>query len=259
MILWYSGCGNSRFVAEQLSKKLSDNNLIFIPEAARQGTPLEFKPDETLGIVFPVYSWSVPKLVSEFLRKAKFIGRPAYIFAACTCGDETGLTIKHLKKDLSKQGLTLDAFFSFQMPETYINLPGFKLDTPENAERKISATKESLEETVKLIQQRAKGNFDRLKGGSSFLKSNILKPLFYGLLITDRKFTVSDVCIGCGICAKNCPLQNITMQNDRPKWNGHCTNCMSCYHRCPKNAINFGKSSIGKGQYYFKSENLEVE
>ena len=182
MILWYSGCGNSRFVAEQLSKKLSDNNLIFIPEAARQGTPLEFKPDETLGIVFPVYSWSVPKLVSEFLRKAKFIGRPAYIFAACTCGDETGLTIKHLKKDLSKQGLTLDAFFSFQMPETYINLPGFKLDTPENAERKISATKESLEETVKLIQQRAKGNFDRLKGGSSFLKSNILKPLFYGLL-----------------------------------------------------------------------------
>ena len=252
MILWYSGCGNSRFVAEQLSQKLSDSNMVFIPDAARENLTLEFKPEDVLGIVFPVYSWSVPKLVSEFLRKVHIIGKPSYIFAACTCGDETGLTIKHLKKDLSKQGLTLDAFFSFQMPETYINLPGFKLDTPENAERKISATKESLEETVKLIQQRATGNFDKLKGGSSFLKSNILKPLFYGLLITDRKFTVSDDCIGCGICAKNCPLQNIIMRNDRPKWNGHCTNCMSCYHRCPKNAINFGKASLGKGQYYFK-------
>ena len=259
MILWYSGCGNSRFVADQLSLKLSDSNMVFIPDAARENKTLEFGQDDVLGIVFPVYSWSVPKLVSEFLRKVRIIGKPSYIFAACTCGDETGLTIKHLKKDLAKQGLTLDAFFSFQMPETYINLPGFKLDTPENAERKISTTKESLEETVRLIQQRAKGNFDQLKGGSSFLKSNILKPLFYGLLITDRKFNVSDECISCGICAKNCPLQNITMENGRPKWNGHCTNCMSCYHRCPKNAINFGKASLGKGQYYFKSENLKVK
>ena len=251
MILWYSGCGNSRFVADTLSRELSDDNMVFIPQAARENRTLEFGPDDVLGIVFPVYSWSVPKLVSEFLRTAPIKGKPAYIFAACTCGDETGLTIRHLKKDLRKQGLTLDAFFSFQMPETYINRPGFKLDTPENARRKISATKTQLDETIKLIKQRSQGNFDQLKGGSSFLKSNILKPLFYGLLITDRKFTVSDACIDCGLCARNCPLQNITMENGRPKWNGHCTNCMSCYHRCPKNAINFGKASIGKGQYYF--------
>ena len=252
MILWYSGCGNSRFVADSLSRELGDDNMVFIPEAARQGAALEFGPDDVLGIVFPVYSWSVPKLVSEFLRTATIKGKPAYIFAACTCGDETGLTIKHLKKDLAKQCLTLDAFFSFQMPETYVNLPGFKLDTDENALRKINGTKESLNEAVKLIKERAQGNFDKLKGGSSFLKSNILKPLFYGLLITDRKFRVSDSCIGCGICAKNCPLHNITIENDRPKWNGHCTNCMSCYHRCPKNAINFGKATLGKGQYFFK-------
>ena len=252
MILWYSGCGNSRFVADQLSAGLGDSNMVFIPEAARNDTPLQFREGEILGIVFPVYSWSVPRLVSEFIRRASVIGRPSYVFAACTCGDQTGLTYEHLKKDLSKQGLKLDAFFSFQMPETYINLPGFELDTPENAKRKINGTKAQLEETVRLIQQRATGNFDKLKGGSSFLKSNILKPLFYSLLITGRKFTVSDQCIGCGICAKSCPLQNITIENGRPHWNGHCTNCMSCYHRCPKNAINFGKSTQGKGQYFFK-------
>ena len=252
MILWYSGCGNSRFVADQLSAGLGDSNMVFIPEAARNDTPLQFREGEILGIVFPVYSWSVPRLVSDFIRRASVIGRPSYVFAACTCGDQTGLTYEHLKKDLSKQGLKLDAFFSFQMPETYINLPGFELDTPENAKRKIDGTKAQLEETVKLIRSRAEGNFDKLKGGSSFLKSNILKPLFYSLLITDRKFTVSDQCIGCGICAKSCPLQNITIENGRPHWNGHCTNCMSCYHRCPKNAINFGKSTQGKGQYFFK-------
>ena len=154
MILWYSGCGNSRFVADTLSKELGDDSMIFIPEAARQGTALEFGPDEVLGIVFPVYSWSVPKLVSEFLRTVSIKGKPSYIFAACTCGDQTGLTYEHLCKDLSKQGLQLDAFFSFQMPETYINLPGFSLDTPENAKRKIDGTRESLREVIGLIKQR---------------------------------------------------------------------------------------------------------
>ena len=125
MILWYSGCGNSRFVADTLAHELGDANMVFIPGAARNNTPLVLGPDETLGIVFPVYSWSVPKLVSEFLRTAAIKGKPGYIFAAVTCGDETGLTEKHLRKDLAKQNLQLDAFFSFQMPETYVNLPGF--------------------------------------------------------------------------------------------------------------------------------------
>ena len=98
MILWYSGCGNSRFVADTLARDLGDDNMVFIPDAARQGTVLEFHPDDVLGIVFPVYSWSVPKLVSEFLRTVIIKGKPKYIFAACTCGDETGLTIKHLKR-----------------------------------------------------------------------------------------------------------------------------------------------------------------
>ena len=82
MILWYSGCGNSRFVADRLSRELGDDNMVFIPEAARQAAALEFGPDDVLGIVFPVYSWSVPRLVSEFLRTATVKGKPAYIFAA---------------------------------------------------------------------------------------------------------------------------------------------------------------------------------
>ena len=44
MILWYSGCGNSRFVADTLARELGDSNMVFIPEAARQGTVLVF-PD----------------------------------------------------------------------------------------------------------------------------------------------------------------------------------------------------------------------
>lgn len=253
MILWYSGCGNSRFIAESLAEKLGDRELVFIPEAAREGRAFSFADGDVLGIVFPVYSWSVPELVSDFLKAMKFTGKPAYVFGACTCGDNTGHTERVLKRVLGRRGLPLDAFFTFQMPNTYINLPGFQLDSKELAASKIKGSMEQIAPTVKAIANREKGNFNRLIGGSPFFKTYILKPLFYAFLITDRKFNVSDGCTGCGLCAKNCPLGNITMENGRPHWNGHCTNCNSCYHHCPKQAIGFGRTSSSvTGQYFFK-------
>lgn len=250
MIFWYSGCGNSRFVAEELAKGLNQD-LVFIPDAARNGNEYIVPDEEVVGFVFPIYAWAAPKIVTEFIAKMRFEHRLKYLFAAVTCGDETGYTYRTFGKFLTKQGLKLDAFFSFKMPETYINLPGFKLDTPQSEKSKIDAVKEQLPKVITSIAKREQGNYDELKGGAPFLKSYILKPLFYGLLISDKPFNVNDNCNGCSKCAKECPLQNIEIRNGHPVWKGDCTNCMSCYHRCPNNAINFGKQTSGKGQYYF--------
>ncbi|MBO5932424.1 MAG: flavodoxin family protein, partial [Bacteroidaceae bacterium] len=143
MIFWYSGCGNSRFVAEELAKGLNQD-LVFIPDAARNGNEYIVANEEVVGFVFPIYAWAAPKIVTEFIAKMRFENRPKYLFAAVTCGDETGYTYRTFGNFLTKQGLKLDAFFSFKMPETYINLPGFKLDTPENEKSKIDAVKEQL-------------------------------------------------------------------------------------------------------------------
>lgn len=251
MILWYSGCGNSQFVAKQLALGLHEE-MQFIPDAARQDLTIKIADDGILGIVFPVYCWSVPKLVSKFIRSMKIQGKPKYVFGACTCGDTTGYTARVLRSDLKKAGLKLDAFFTFQMPETYVNLPGFNLDTPEKEQHKIAQTRERLSKTIQLIQKRIEGDFNPLIGSQPWLKTYVVKPLFYSLLITDRKFSVSDACNGCSKCAKSCPLKNISMENEHPHWHGNCTNCMSCYHRCPKHAINFGTVTETQGQYYFK-------
>ena len=79
-------------------------------------------------------------------------------------------------------------------------------------------------------------------------------------MITDKKFTVdADKCVHCTTCAKVCPTNNIALNNHQlPEWkhNGSCTCCLACYHHCPVHAINYGKITRQRGQYFFKKKGM---
>lgn len=45
-------------------------------------------------------------------------------------------------------------------------------------------------------------------------------------------------CIGCNICAKNCPIEAISMENSLAKIDSYeCNNCGVCVEKCPRNCI----------------------
>lgn len=250
MIFYYSGCGNSAWVARALAEKCNDG-LTFVPKADGH---YDLAEDEAVGFVFPVYSWAPPDIVTDFVKRLSLSRKPAYVYMVCTCGDEAGLTAKLFGKCIARKGWHLDAAYSIQMPETYINLPGFKLDTPEGADLKIAAARKRIEGIAYDLNQRKRGVTDVVTGSMSWFKSVVTKWVFYKLLITDKPFRVGEACVGCGICAKNCPVDNIRIVDGRPQWQHHCLSCMSCYHRCPQNAIQWGKGTKDKGQYYCKEQ-----
>lgn len=251
MIFYFSGCGNSQHVAEMLAKSLGDT-LVFIPEAVREHRyQYTLANDERLGFVFPVYSWAPPKLVLDFIEKIKVASKPDYLYFACTCGDECGLTRKVFNRAIEKKGWKLSACFSVQMPETYIAMPGFKLDTEENAQRKIKAAEATLQRLVPRIVNQESFT-EMIVGKAAWLKSYVINPGFNQFATDDKKYRSTEACIHCGNCVKTCPMQNITLENGRPVWHGHCTICMACYHHCPVNAIQYGKATEGKGQYYYQ-------
>ena len=250
MIFYYSGCGNSRHIALGLANKLGER-LVFIPDALRSSSfSYELAPGERLGFVWPVYCWAPPKLVLDFVSRLELSGKPSFCFFVATCGDTAGESEAIFRKALARKGLQLDSAWCLIMPETYVNIKSMGLDTPEGASEKIRRADAALPDIAKSIEAGERRS-ELPIGSSPRFKSYIVRPLFYAFLVKDKYFHVSDACTSCGLCAKLCPLQNISMVQGRPKWNGNCTTCNSCYHHCPVNAISFGKATEGKGQYYF--------
>lgn len=251
MIFYFSGCGNSKHVAETLATGLNDH-LVFIPEAARNNQyDYSLQDGERIGFVFPIYSWAPPKLVMDFVEKLQLKTKPDYVYFACTCGDNCGHTGKVFRKAVEAKGWQLSACFSVQMPETYIGMAGFKLDSEENARKKIAAADEKLSRLLPRLTNNERFS-EMVVGGLPWLKTYLVNPGFNQYATDDRKYLSTEKCIHCGKCAKVCPLQNITLVEGRPKWNGNCTMCMACYHHCPVNAIQYGKATVGKGQYVFR-------
>lgn len=238
-------------MAETIATQMNDK-MAFIPEADREGRyDYSLAEGERLGFVFPVYAWAPPKLVLDFINKLRLATKPEYLFFACTCGDECGQTEKTFRKAVEQKGWELSACFSMKMPETYIGMPGFKLDTEANARKKIEAAEVTMGRNIPRLRNRERFS-DMIVGKAAWLKSRLVNPGFNKFATDDRKYRSTDKCIGCGKCVNVCPLQNITLEDGRPKWNGHCTMCMGCYHHCPVNAIQYGKATEGKGQYFFK-------
>lgn len=251
MIFYYSGCGNSEWVAKSIANKMGEQ-LRFIPQADNH---YSVGDGEAVGFVFPVYSWAPAEIVLRFVEQLVLDRKPEYIFAVCTCGDEAGHTAEIFRKSLAAKGLTLDAAYSVQMPETYINLPGFQLDTAEGEAAKHKAAQERVEAIAEALGQRVRGVTDVTVGSMAALKSGLVKWLFNKVLISDKPFRATEACVGCGICAKQCPVGNIRLNdNNRPEWQHHCIGCMGCYHHCPQNAIHWGRQTQGKGQHYCKWE-----
>lgn len=258
MIFYFSGTGNTRWLANQLAQAMGDS-VVNIADAVVNGSyEYAIDSEERIGFCFPVHGWRPPFLVRDFVKRIRLDGyHGQFCYAFATCGDDVGLTFDYLTEDLQSNDIKLDSVFSVIMPETY-NFPIIdQIDTPESAERKIAVASERLSNLLPNILERRCG-FKEINA-SRWPRTNsvLLGSYFLKHWVTDSKFTVdADACQHCGLCSKVCPVGNIECGDGNiPKWqhNGLCTTCFSCYHHCPAHAIDFANRTKGKKrQYYFK-------
>ena len=243
MIYYFSGTGNSKWVAEQIAKQTSDEAQS-IPAVLKSGAPAAVAANERIGVVFPVYAWGAPSIVEKFC-KSLTIQTGAYTFAVCTCGDEAGKAIRRLKSVFPWK-----AAWSLAMPNNYI--VGFDVDQPELAQKKVDFARGKLPQIAQEILAKS-SVYDVQEGPGAGWKTFLIRPMFNRFARSTSAFHATSDCNACGLCARICPVEAIRMENGHPVWiKAQCEQCTGCINRCPQRAIQYGAGTRKRGRYFFR-------
>lgn len=255
MIFYLSATGNTLWAARQIAERTGER-LVSMAGVAGCARVYSLDEGERVGFCFPVHGWRPPLAVRNFVGDLEIRGFAGhYCYVLCTAGDNTGEAVDIMKKDLSRRGIVVHSAFSIIMPETYVGLPFMDVDKPEDEARKIARASEQLDVFIRQIQDRERGVEQVVRGRWPRINSRVIGALFVKKIITDKPFrVVGGRCTACGLCSKVCPAGDIIWEKgSKPRWkhDGSCMSCFACYHHCPARAIEYGRRTAHKGQYFF--------
>lgn len=252
MIFYFSGTGNSRWVAERLANLLNDHFAAIADALCDSQFSFSLSRSESVGFVFPTYSWGPTPVMLDFIKQMQLRGitSSTYCYMVTTCGDDIGLCAKIWRKAVAEKGLTGSAAFSVQMPNTYVNMKGFDVDSEAVASAKLDAAPATVERIATLIAER-RCVTEVNEGNWAWVKSRIVRPWFIRNAMNPRGFRAdASRCTHCGKCVKVCPLRNVSLNASQlPEWGEHCAMCLACLHHCTAKAVQYRKATQDKGRY----------
>ena len=87
MILYFSGTGNCKYVAEQIASAVGDT-VVSVEDC---DSKIALKNGEIFGIVFSTHFWELPAIMREFLEKASITAGGESIFSTILVYPPTGI------------------------------------------------------------------------------------------------------------------------------------------------------------------------
>ena len=224
MVFYFTGTGNSLYIAKQLSE-----SPVSIPQAMKREM-LHFAA-ERIGIVAPVYGHEMPQMVKDFLKKAEF--HTDYFYILLTYGNRHGGAAELAKQVCDQCGVKVNYINVIQMVDNW--LPSFDMNEQKALDKHIPqqlapilADLNAKKNAISPVTDADRAAHQQFLAGISRMPADAWQHLL----------KISDACIGCGICEKVCPSGSIRVENRKAIHRaGNCQTCLACVHACPQKAI----------------------
>jgi flavodoxin/Pyruvate/2-oxoacid:ferredoxin oxidoreductase delta subunit len=238
LILYYSGAGNTKFIASTIEKSLVEGNYIVNSIRLTEQSINSLKDDfGILFLGFPVIFRNAPELVYKAIERLN--GKNRLIMVFHTKGLYSGNAFKYIHKAVMEKQFISKGF---------INLYMLGMDLLTYAIRKDSfLEKIGLSIHSRNIYQKINRFIDKMEKGKviknvhekwyTFLDNLIVKPLEIKA-DNDHKDWIKgfnanmDECIKCMKCVEGCPRGNIKL-TDHIIFGLDCDVCLYCINNCP--------------------------
>ena len=256
-LYYFTGTGNSLYVAKELQKRISDSRLIPIVSLLNE-SKIETQAD-IIGIIFPLQGPTFPNAVKQFIKKLNFI-KDCYIFAIATRGGTTSRIYKEINKILKKKDKILNSHFNitiFNNDPKLLNknnkIYEFHIPTQNELIQKETEVLKKLNEIYEIIISKKTSH---KKDDDYYIKYNFIleKIILFAVNMMESKsiknyFYIDSKCNSCGLCNKVCLSNRIKMVDKKPYWDDNilCYMCYACLNFCPKESIQINS------KWYMKS------
>lgn len=233
--VYLSGTGNTEYCIKKFTCLLNDAMPIAAIED--KNAIALIKDFERIVLGYPIQFSNMPVMVKDFISANSAVWQGKKVFCIATMGlfsgDGTGCSARLLKK----YGATILGGLHLKMPDNICDSKLLKKRREENI-KIIEEAEDKIEQAASKIKH---GKFPH-EGLSVF--SHIAGLFGQRLWFCGKTKNYSDklkinstLCIGCGTCAKLCPMGNLKIQDNKAAAKQKCTMCYRCISKCPKKAI----------------------
>jgi ferredoxin len=240
-LFYFSGTGNTLWSAKRIAEILGGDSELFNIGLEMRKAAGAIEADRVV-LLFPAYAYQAPLLVRRFFIRSEF--RSPYIAVLTTFGTDPGGALAEAYRIFKRKKTPVSYFAAIPCVENYI--PIFGPQREETKRRRLALQENATEEIARDILGGKRNSVWPLRPLSMGISS--LFRVSRSLLA--RGFEVKAACNGCGLCARICPVANITVEGTKPVFSARCEQCQACLNWCPRRAISCLRFDPDTSQYH---------
>lgn len=246
-IRYYSGSGNTQYVAETFEKAFLKMNCCVDLKNISSIECEEKTFCDRWVVFFPVHAFDSPEGIYDWIKCLSPETKRSVAVISVSGGGEMGpnkgsrYRVIHL---LEKKGATVFYENMVVMPSNIF------ISTDPVIEKLLLQILPKV--GTAMVAEMLTGEVRRNKVGIGYralsATSKIEKK---GAKWFGKSIQVKDSCISCGWCSQACPSGNIEMAHGKPIFKSQCHLCLKCIYGCPTQSLypKYGKSFVLKDGY----------